>query len=126
MEVPQSQPQNSTLSWAMQMTLNQLLQPCAMEEFSHVDQAARLFELSSGCSLHWDPLVGKCKVLPLGRWRNKLQQEDFGHHYMKLCDTLSFVGVELIASWRATRKINNDELVTTVHSCIQYQHLLPF
>ena len=90
-----------------------------MAEFSLVDQAARLFELSSGCSLHRDPLVGKCKVLPLERWRNKLQQEDIGHPYMKLCDTLSFVGVELIASWQATRKINNDELVTTVHSCIQ-------
>ena len=47
-----------------------------MAEFALVDQAAKLFELSSGCVLHCDPLVGKCKVLPLGRWRNTLQQED--------------------------------------------------
>ena len=47
-----------------------------------------------------------------------LQQEDIGHHYL-LCDTLSFVGVELTASWQATRKINNDELVTKVQNYIQ-------
>ena len=88
-----------------------------MAEFGLVDQAARLFELSSGCSLHRDPLVGKCKVLPLGRWRNSLQQEDIGYPYLKLCDSLSYVGVELTASWQSTRKLNN-ELQTIVQNCI--------
>ena len=81
-----------------------------MAEFALVDQTARLFEQSSGCSLHRDPVAGKCKVLPLGRWRNSIQQEDIAFPYMKLCNTLSMVGVDLTASWQATRKLYNDDL----------------
>ena len=62
-----------------------------MAEFELVDQAAKLFELSSGCSLHRDPVFGKCKVLPLGRWRKSLQQEDIPFPYLKICDSLSMV-----------------------------------
>ena len=89
-----------------------------MSEFALVDKAARLFELSSGCALHRDPVSGKCKVLPLGRWRQSLQQEDISFPYMKLCDTLSMVGGELTASWQSTRKLNNDELQKRVQGCI--------
>ena len=89
-----------------------------MAEFNVVDKAARLFELSSGCSLHRDPVTGKCKVLPLGRWRGSLQQEDIPHPYMKLCDTLSMVGVELTASWQSSRKLNNDDLQKRIQTCI--------
>ena len=89
-----------------------------MQEFSLVDKAAKLFELSSGCILHRNPVTGKCKVLPLGRWRRSLQQEDIPFPYMKICDTLSMVGVELTASWQSTRKINNDELQKKVQNCI--------
>ena len=89
-----------------------------MAEFALVDKAAKLFELSSGCLLRRDPLAGKCKVLPLGRWRRNLQQEDIAFPYMKLCDSMSMVGVELTASWQATRKLNNDELQTRVQNCI--------
>ena len=111
-----------------------------MAEFAVVDQAASLFEKSSGCSLHRDPATGKCKVLPLGRWKNNLQQEDIGLPYLKICDSLSMVGVELTASWQSTRKINNDDLqlrVQKLHwsleirqtppTCLQtlqYQHIL--
>ena len=63
-----------------------------MSEFGLVDRAAKLFELSSGCALHRDPVAGKCKVLPLGRWRRSLQQEDIHFPYMKLCDRLSRLG----------------------------------
>ena len=37
---------------------------------------------------------------------------------MKLCDSLSMVGVELCASWQKTRKMNNDILQDTVKNCI--------
>ena len=89
-----------------------------MSEFSLVDKAARLFELSSGCALHRDPVNGKCKVLPLGRWRRSLQQEDIPFPYMKLCKSLAMVGVDLTASWQGTRKKNNDELLKRVNTCI--------
>ena len=48
----------------------------SIEEFALVDNAARLFELSSGYFLRRDPLTGKCKALPLGKWRKSLQQND--------------------------------------------------
>ena len=89
-----------------------------MSEFTLVDKAAKLFELSSGCALHRDPVSGKCKVLPLGRWRGTLQQEDILYPYMKLCDTLEMVGVDLTANWQASRRINNDDLLSRVQRCI--------
>ena len=48
----------------------------SMAEFDIIEEAAHLFERSSGNQLHRDPVKGKCKVLALGRWRNTLQQED--------------------------------------------------
>ena len=91
-----------------------------MAEFALVDKAASLFEKSSGCLLHRDRLTGKCKVLPLGRWRNSLQQEDIPCPYLKLSDSLSMVGVEPTASWQSTRKLNNDDLQVRVNKCIFY------
>ena len=91
---------------------------CTMSEFAIVDRAAKLFESSSGCALHRDPVSGKCKVLPLGRWRGTLQQEDMMYPYMKLCDTLAMVGVDLTASWQTSRMINNDDLQSKVQRCI--------
>ena len=61
----------------------------SMGEFTLINQAATLFERSSGCLLHRDPIPGKCRVLPLGRWRNILQQEDIRYPLMRLHDTLS-------------------------------------
>ena len=89
-----------------------------MSEFALVDNNAKMFELSTGCILHRDPVSGKCKVLPLGRWKRSLQQEDISFSYMKLCDSLSMVGVELTASWQTSRKLNNDDLQKRVQSCI--------
>ena len=81
-------------------------------------RAICLFEMSSGNLLYRDSIKGKCKVLALGRWRNTLQQEDIGHPHFRLSDRLSMVGVELLASWQQTRKINNDELLARVKSTI--------
>ena len=39
-----------------------------MSEFSIIEDAARVFERSSGNLLHRDSVRGKCKVLALGRW----------------------------------------------------------
>ena len=89
-----------------------------MAEFGLVDKAAKLFELSSGCALHRDPNTGKCKVLPLGRWKGTLQQDDIPFQYMKLCDTLAMVGVYLAANWQVTRKENNDDLTKKIQNCI--------
>ena len=63
-------------------------------------------------------MSGKCKVLPLGRWRNTLQQEDIGFPHLRITDQLSMVRVELTASWQKTRKINNDDLQARVQNCV--------
>ena len=76
----------------------------SMAEFNLVDKASALFEESSGCKLHRDPAAGKCKFLPLSRWRNTLTQEDIPP-FMLLSDHLDMVGVELRATHTQTRKV---------------------
>ena len=73
-----------------------------MEEFILVDKAAAKFEAASGCKLHRDSRVGKCKFLPLGRWRGTLQQEDVPCNYMVISDHLDMVGVTLKATYRVS------------------------
>ena len=41
-----------------------------------------------------------------------------GHPHFRLTDRLSVVGVELLASWQQTRKVNNDELSDRVKNTI--------
>ena len=57
-------------------------------------------------------------MLPLGRWRNSLQQEDIGLPHLKITDRLSMVGFELTASWQSSRKVNMDEVQSRVQTCI--------
>ena len=90
-----------------------------MEEFTLVDKALSLFENASGCKVHRDPNNMKCKFLPLGRWRNTLQQSDIPCDYMTLSDHLDMVGVTLMASWTKTRKVNGDALQKRVENTIR-------
>ena len=89
-----------------------------MQEFLLVDRASALFERSSGCKLHRDPASGKCKFLPLGRWRGTLTQEDVPCPYMVISDHLDMLGVELRATHTQTRKVNGDILQTRVKNTI--------
>ena len=89
-----------------------------MSEFAIINQAASLFERSSGCLLHRDPIEGKCRVLALGRWRHSLQQEDIGYPFMKLSDSLSMLGVELTPNWQSTRKLNCDYIKAKIKNTI--------
>ena len=79
-----------------------------MSEFSLVDKACQLFEMSSGCKLHRDPSTEKCKILALGRWKGSLQQEDIPLPYLKLTEHLDFLGVKLYANYTTTRKENGE------------------
>ena len=90
-----------------------------MAEFTLVDKALSLFEQASGCKVHRDPSSMKCKFLPLGRWRNTLQQKDIPCNYMTLSDHLDMVGVTLMASWTKTRKINGDALQKRLENTIK-------
>ena len=90
----------------------------SMQEFILVDSASALFERSSGCRLHRNPTSGKCKFLPLGRWRGTLAQEDIPLPYMVLSDHLDMVGVELKATITQTRKVNGDILQERIKNTI--------
>ena len=88
-----------------------------MEEFQLVDYASALFEKCSGCKLHRDPSAGKCKFLPLGKWRNYLAQKDIPA-FILLSDHLDMVRVELKATYTQTRKVNGDVVQDRVQSMI--------
>ena len=88
-------------------------------EFVLVDKSLALFEDASGCRLHRDPLNMKCKFLPLGRWRNTLQQSDIPCDYMTLSDHLDMVGVTLMATWTQTKKANGDALQQRIENTIR-------
>ena len=81
-----------------------------MSEFSLVDRACNLFELSSGCKLHRDPATEKCKFLALGRWKGVLTQEDIPLPYLKLTEHLDYLGCKLFANFPTTRKENGQIL----------------
>ena len=88
-----------------------------MEEFKLEDFASALFERSSFCKLHRVPSLGKCKFLPLGRWKNTLTQDSIPA-FMLLSDHLDMVGVELRATYTQTRKVNGDILQDKVQKMI--------
>ena len=90
----------------------------SIEEFRTVDHSLALFERSSGCKLHRDPLNKKCKFLSLGRWRTTLKQSDIPCDYMTLSDHLDMVGVTLMATWGKTRKANGDALQQKIKNTI--------
>ena len=78
-----------------------------MEEFGLVDRAMAWFENASGCRLHRNPSSGKCKFLPLARWRGTLQQEDIPS-YMTISSHIDMLGVQLTALSSTTLKQNGD------------------
>ena len=92
----------------------------SMAEFSLVDRACELFEKSSGCRLHRNPVSNKCKVLALGRWKGALQQEDIPLPYLKLTDHLDFLGCKLYANYSATRRENGEILKKRVKDQIGF------
>ena len=87
---------------------------CSIEEFNIADRGAALFENAAGTRLHRDPTTNKCKFLPLGKWKNKITQEDIPTPYMKITDTLDMVGVQLCSTWRETRAKNGDAVCNMV------------
>ena len=82
----------------------------SMNEFKIIDRGAAIFEAASGCILHRDPMSNKVKLLPLGRWKDSLQQEDLPVRYIAISEHLDMVGVQLKSTYTQTRKVNGDIL----------------
>ena len=90
---------------------------CNKEEFHIVDHSLHLFEEASGCRLHRNPSSGKCNILTLGQWA-RWKQEDVPLNYVRLTDSLNFLGVQLSRNASKTRRINGEILTTTVKTKI--------
>ena len=90
----------------------------SMNEFILVDQGSTIFEKASGCILHRNPASGKVKLLPLGRWKGVLQQEDLPIKYIKISEQLDMVGVQLCATPTQTRQVNGEKLQEKVKNTI--------
>ena len=89
-----------------------------MSDFTLVDEGSSIFESASWCILHRNPASGKVKILPLGRWKGVLQQEDLPVKYISISDHLDMVGVQLTATFSLTRKLNGDKIQETVKNVI--------
>jgi hypothetical protein len=92
----------------------------SMVEYKLVNDASALFEEASGCRLHRDPANQKCKFLPLGKWWQRLHQEDLPDacQYCVLSEHLDMLGVQLRATWTQSRKANGDIIQERVSNTI--------
>ena len=79
-----------------------------MQDFHTVITACTLLERAGGVKLHRSLHRDNVKFLALGRWRGTLQQEDIPYPFIKLSDTLDFIGVSLQDTFMKTRKVNCD------------------
>ena len=75
-----------------------------------MDQCTEL-EKAGGVKLHRDPTSGKCKLLPIENWINKLEQHNIPYDFIKITDTLDVMGIKLCAIYTQTRA-KNAEIIT--------------
>ena len=54
-----------------------------------VNQCKKM-EMASGVKLHRSPTKGKCRMMPIGTWKDSLTQEDIPYDFIKLSDTKYF------------------------------------
>lgn len=83
-----------------------------------IDYGSSIFEAASGCKLHRNPMSGKVKLLPLGKWKNTLCSEDLPVNYIAISDHLDMVGVILKSTYTLTRQANGDNLVERIANTI--------
>ena len=77
-----------------------------MQEFNTVIFSCTLLERAGGVRLHRSIHRDKVKFLALGRWKGTLQQEDIPFNFIKLSESLDFIGVNLCATFSKTRQSN--------------------
>ena len=65
-----------------------------------------VFERASGCTMHRTAASNKCKFLALGKWRIELTQDKIPFDLFTLSKHLDFLGINIEATFGATRKAN--------------------
>ena len=81
-----------------------------VEEFNVCHSYLILFERASGCKFHRDPSSQKCKITPLGEWKEWLNQETVPLPFLLVSDHLEVLGVKIFESWSKTRHTAGNEL----------------
>ena len=74
-----------------------------VEEFGTCNTYLLLFEKASGCQFHRDPRSQKCKITPLGRWKDWMTQNAVPLPFLLVSDNLDILGVKIFDSWSKTR-----------------------
>ena len=70
-----------------------------MDKVKIIVELCTKLEKASGVKLHRDPQSGKCKILPLGKWHDKLKQNTVPFDFIKLMDTLEVMGLKLCSKY---------------------------
>ena len=63
-----------------------------------------LFEKARGCKFHRDPLSLKCRITPLGKWKEWLTQDNVPLPFHQISHHLEVLGVTIFESWSKTRQ----------------------
>ena len=87
-----------------------------VEEFNILNSYLILFERASGCKFHRDPSSQKCKITPLGEWKEWLKQETVPLPFLLVSDHLEILGVKFYESWSKTRHTAGTELKQKIKS----------
>ena len=88
----------------------------SIEEFHILNECLLLFECSSGCQFHRDPVSQKCKAMPLGPWKHWLTQETIPLPFLLVSNSADVLGVQLHEKWADTLRTNGDRMVSNVTS----------
>ena len=81
-----------------------------VEEFKTLDFYLSIFERASGCKFHRDPNSQKCKITPLGKWKEMLSQNNVPLPFLLVSDHIEILGVKIFESWSNTRRSAGDDL----------------
>ena len=87
-----------------------------VEEFEVCNAYLLLFEKASGCKFHRDPVSQKCKITPLGKWKEWLTQNTVPLPFLLVSDHLEILGVKIYESWSKTRRAAGEELRIRIKS----------
>ena len=87
-----------------------------VEEFGTCNTYLLFFEKASGCQFHRDPTSQKCKITPLGRWKEWMTQNAVLLPFLLVSDNLEILGVKIFDSWSKTRHTAGDELRKQIKS----------
>ena len=82
-------------------------------EFHTVNRAVDMFEAASGCILHRDVVIKKCKVLLLGSWKH-WSQDNIPLPFLTKSNYLDMLGVKLFNNYSTTKKENGEIIVSTI------------